>query len=126
MFLLIYSSSKNNYPQISMSQFQRDLKEGTIEGAYITPSHIVPNGTVLLYYKDASVYKLVTTDVNSVETLLEKNGNIEYTVAEVKSGNTFWDYFIPILSIVAVFFFVMMLLSAQGGGGANNKMMNGT
>lgn len=124
VFLLIYSSSKNNYPQISMSQFQRDLKEGTIEGAYITPSHIVPNGTVLLYYKDASVYKLVTTDVNSVETLLEKNGNIEYTVAEVKSGNTFWDYFIPILSIVAVFFFVMMLLSAQGGGGANNKMMN--
>ena len=123
IFLLIYSSQKNNYPQITNADFEEALENGNIREAYISPSTIVPNGTVLLSQSDGTIVKLVTTDVNEVEKLLGKKG-IHYSVEEVSDTNVFGDYIIPIISIVAVFVMLMMLFGAGGGGGANAKMMN--
>lgn len=123
IFLLIYSSQKNNYPQITNADFEEALENGNIREAYVSPSTIVPNGTVLLSQSDGTIVKLVTTDVNEVEKLLGKKG-IHYSVEEVSDTNVFGDYIIPIISIVAVFVMLMMLFGAGGGGGANAKMMN--
>ena len=121
--MLIYTSNKNKYPQITGVDFEEALEDGKIKEAYVVPSTIVPNGYVLLSMSDGTIVKLVTTDVNDAENRLVKN-DIHFTVEEVSDTNVFFDYILPILSIVAVFFMLTMLLGAGGGGGANAKMMN--
>lgn len=121
--LVIYSSNKNSYQQITRAQYISDLEAGKINRAIVQPSTVVPNGVVILYYSDGIVCKLVTTDVNEITSELDKNGSVEYTVTEVEDTNVFFDYVLPIVSIVAVFVLIMMIFGAQGGG-ANSKMMN--
>ena len=43
-----------------------DLEAGKISNAVVQPSSVVPNGTVIFYYNDGSIYKMVTTDVNEI------------------------------------------------------------
>jgi len=119
--LVIYSSNKNNYPQITKAKCIADLESGKISNAVVQPSSVVPNGTVILYYNDGSIYKVVTTDVNEITAQLDKT--VEYTVMEVEDRKPFLDYVLPIMSIVSVFILIMVLFSAQGGG-ANRKMMD--
>lgn len=122
LFLLVmYSSNKNNFPQITKAQYMADLEAGKISNAVVQPSSVVPNGTVIFYYNDGSIYKMITTDVNEITAQLDKS--LEYTVMEVEDKKSLFDYVLPIVSIVSVFVLLMMLFSVQGGG-SNKKMMD--
>ncbi|MCR5799637.1 MAG: ATP-dependent zinc metalloprotease FtsH [Lachnospiraceae bacterium] len=123
LVLLIYSSNKNKYPEITKGQFVKALEEDDIETAQIQPSSAVPNGIVYIRTaSDKGIHQFYTTDVNEITDLLEEY-DVTYVVSEVKEGNVLLEYIIPILSIVAIFIMLIVILGAQGGG-ANNKMMN--
>ncbi len=126
LFLLFYSSGKNDVTGYTKSQLLEDIINHEVMSAVINPSSSVPNGkiTVVKFENNNAVTeKVVVTDVNEIAILFD-NAGINYTVAEVESGNTLINYVIPIASIILVVVMIMMIMGAQSGGGANAKMMN--
>lgn len=126
IFLVYYSTSKNDITGYTKAELLDDIQNHNIISAVISPKASVPNGSVTVIKfvdSNAKTEKVNVTDVNEIALMLDKAG-IVYTVTEVASSSTIWDYIIPIASIILILFMIMMLMGAQSGGGANSKMMN--
>lgn len=126
LFLIYYSTSKSDITGYTKANLLDDIKSHNIISAVITPKSSVPNGKItVIKFQDnnATTEKVNVTDVNEIALMFDAEG-IVYTVTEVADSNSFWDYIIPIASIILILFMIMMLMSAQSGGGANAKMMN--
>ncbi len=115
------SSSDNVYTKGSLV---KDLEAGNVVSAVIQPNAETPTGVVSVEKKSGEVSVLYVTDVDEIQTLMEKY-NIDPRVKDIPRESWFLAYVLPILSVVAIGLIFFFLMNAQnGGGGSNAKMMN--
>ena len=115
------SSSDNVYTKGTLA---KDLEAGNVVSAVIQPNAETPTGVVSIEKKSGEVSVLYVTDVDEIQTLLEKY-DIDPRVKDIPRESWFLAYVLPILSVVAIGLIFFFLMNAQnGGGGSNAKMMN--
>ena len=115
------SASDNSYTKGAL---EKDLEAGNVVSAVIQPNAETPTGVVSVEKKSGEVSVLYVTDVDEIQTLMQKY-DIDPRVKDIPREGWFVAYGLPILSVVAVGVIFFFLMNAQnGGGGANAKMMN--
>ncbi|MCR4691664.1 MAG: ATP-dependent zinc metalloprotease FtsH [Lachnospiraceae bacterium] len=106
------------------SDFERDLKEESIQNAVIAPNAEVPTGVVTFTMKNGMTAMLFTSDITKVEGMLQ-TASITYVMKDMPSENWFLYYVFPMLLVFIIFvFFFSMMNTQQSGGGAAGRMMN--
>ncbi len=120
--LIIPSLLDSGRVEYTRGELIRDLEDGTVVYASISPSRETPTGEVDFVLSDGPNKTLYVTDVSEIEQLLISYG-IDPEVKKVQEESWFLTSVFPVLLaiVVMVFFFVMM--NSQNSGG-NSKMMN--
>ena len=120
--LIIPSLLDNGQVEYTKGGLIRDLENGNVLYASISPSRETPTGEVEFTLGNGANRTLYVTDVSEIEELLISYG-IDPEVKKVQEESWFLTSVFPVLLaiIVMVFFFVM--LNSQNAGG-NSKMMN--
>ncbi len=120
--LIIPSLLDSGQVEYTRGELTKDLEEGNVLYANISPSRETPTGEVDFVLKDGIRKTLYATDVTEIEELLISYG-LDPEVKKVQEESWFLTSVFPVLLaiIVMVFFFVMM--NSQNAGG-NSKMMN--
>ena len=122
---LIYITSGHKTTNFTYQDFNTALDKGNIVAAEINQNAQVPTGYAVLSMKNGKEQILYTSDVNNVESALEKAG-VNYKVVDVPQDQ--WvESLLPMLIVVAAVFILMLVLMGGqpgAGGGANAKMMN--
>lgn len=120
--LIIPSLLDSGQVEYTRGELTKDLEEGNVLYANISPSRETPTGEVDFVLKDGIRKTLYATDVTEIEELLISHG-LDPEVKKVQEESWFLTSVFPVLLaiIVMVFFFVMM--NSQNAGG-NSKMMN--
>ena len=120
--LIIPSLLDNGQVEYTKGGLIRDLENGNVLYASISPSRETPTGEVEFTLGNGANRTLYVTDVSEIEELLISYG-IDPEVKKVQEESWFLTSVFPVLLaiIVMVFFFVMM--NSQNAGG-NSKMMN--
>lgn len=120
--LIIPSLLDSGRVEYTRGELIRDLEEGNVVYASISPSRETPTGEVDFVLSDGPSRTLYVTDVTEIEQLLISYG-LDPDVKKVQEESWFLTSVFPVLLavIVMVFFFVMM--NTQNSGG-NSKMMN--
>lgn len=120
--LIIPSLLDSGRVEYTRGELIRDLEEGNVVYASISPSRETPTGEVDFVLSDGPSRTLYVTDVTEIEQLLISYG-LDPDVKKVQEESWFLTSVFPVLLavIVMVFFFVMM--NSQNSGG-NSKMMN--
>ena len=107
------------------ARLTRDLADGKVYTAVITPNAEVPTGAARIIMSDGTEKILHATDIREIEQLLEEYG-IDPEVRDVPGDNILVEGIIPILVglVVIVFFFVMMNNTQVMGPGGNARILN--
>lgn len=121
-FLVIPNLLDSGRVEYTRGELIRDLEEGNVVFASISPSRQTPTGEVDFVLSNGPSRTLYVTDVSEMEQLLISYG-LDPEVKKVQEESWFLTSVFPVLLaiIVMVFFFVMM--NSQNSGG-NSKMMN--
>jgi len=123
---ILYTSMGKSTATYTMAQFKRAIKHDEVTSVNIVQNEQVPTGAANIKLSDGTTVKLYVSDVNEVESLLEK-ARITYTLSDVPHDSWISDLLPMLVVLGAVFILFMMLMNAQGtggGGGANARMMN--
>lgn len=123
---ILYTSMGKATATYTMAQFKRAIKHDEVTSVNIVQNEQVPTGAANIKLSDGTTVKLYVSDVNEVESLLEK-ARITYTLSDVPHDSWISDLLPMLVVLGAVFILFMMLMNAQGtggGGGANARMMN--
>ena len=123
---ILYTSMGKATATYTMAQFKRAIKHNEVTSVNIVQNEQVPTGAANIKLSDGTTVKLYVSDVNEVESLLEK-ARITYTLSDVPHDSWISDLLPMLVVLGAVFILFMMLMNAQstgGGGGANARMMN--
>ena len=123
---ILYTSMGKATATYTMAQFKRAIKHAEVTSVNIVQNEQVPTGAANIKLSDGTTVKLYVSDVNEVESLLEK-ARITYTLSDVPHDSWISDLLPMLVVLGAVFILFMMLMNAQstgGGGGANARMMN--
>ena len=123
---ILYTSMGKSTATYTMAQFKRAIKHDEVTSVNIVQNEQVPTGAANIQLSDGTTVKLYVSDVNEVESLLEK-ARITYTLSDVPHDSWISDLLPMLVVLGAVFILFMMLMNAQGtggGGGANARMMN--
>lgn len=123
---ILYTSMGKETATYTMAQFKRAIKHDEVTSVNIVQNEQVPTGAANIKLSDGTTVKLYVSDVNEVESLLEK-ARITYTLSDVPHDSWISDLLPMLVVLGAVFILFMMLMNAQsagGGGGANARMMN--
>ncbi|WP_458458746.1 ATP-dependent zinc metalloprotease FtsH [Pseudobutyrivibrio sp.] len=123
---ILYTSMGKATATYTMTQFKRAIKHNEVTSVNIVQNEQVPTGAANIKLSDGTTVKLYVSDVNEVESLLEK-ARITYTLSDVPHDSWISDLLPMLVVLGAVFILFMMLMNAQsagGGGGANARMMN--
>lgn len=123
---ILYASMGKETATYTMAQFKRAIKHDEVTSVNIVQNEQVPTGAANIKLSDGTTVKLYVSDVNEVESLLEK-ARITYTLSDVPHDSWISDLLPMLVVLGAVFILFMMLMNAQsagGGGGANARMMN--
>jgi len=123
---ILYTSMGKSTATYTMAQFIRAIKHDEVTSVNIVQNEQVPTGAANIKLSDGTTVKLYVSDVNEVESLLEK-ARITYTLSDVPHDSWISDLLPMLVVLGAVFILFMMLMNAQGtggGGGANARMMN--
>lgn len=124
LVMIWYTSVGSSDNKYTKGAFVKDLEAGNVVSVVIQPNAETPTGVVSVEKKTGEINILYVTDVEEIQTLLEKY-DIDPQVQDIPRENWFLSYVLPILSVVAVGLLLFFLMNAQnGGGGANAKMMN--
>ena len=124
LVMIWYTSMSSTDKGYTKGALVKDLEAGNIISAVIQPNAETPTGVVSVEKKSGEVSVLYVTDVDEIQTLMQKY-DIDPRVKDIPREGWFTAYVLPILSVVAVGLIIFFLMNAQnGGGGANAKMMN--
>lgn len=126
ILVILYTSMGKSTATYTMAQFKRAIKHDEVTSVNIVQNEQVPTGAANIKLSDGTTVKLYVSDVNEVESLLEK-ARITYTLSDVPHDSWISDLLPMLVVLGAVFILFMMLMNAQsagGGGGANARMMN--
>ena len=124
LVMIWYTSMGASDDVYTKGALAKDLEAGNVVSAVIQPNAETPTGVVSVEKKSGEVSVLYVTDVDEIQTLMEKY-DIDPRVKDIPRESWFLAYVLPILSVVAIGAIFFFLMNAQnGGGGANAKMMN--
>ena len=121
--LIWYSSKSVPEDSYAKNDFIRDLENDVVLRVEIQPNAETPTGVVSVEKSSGNTSILYVTDVNEIQTLIEKYDVPAY-VKDIPRAGWFVTYVLPILSVVAIGLLLFFMISGQGAGGANGKMMN--
>ena len=121
--IIWYSSKSVPEDSYAKNDFIRDLENDMVLRVEIQPNAETPTGVVSVEKSSGNTSILYVTDVNEIQTLIEKYDVPAY-VKDIPRAGWFVTYVLPILSVVAIGLLLFFMISGQGAGGANGKMMN--
>ena len=109
----------------SRSMLEKDVQEGLVSYAVVTPNAETPTGSVKISFNDGSSdVTFYSTDVRDIEKFLNDNG-ISVEVKDVPSENVLINGIIPIIvGLIIMVFIFTLFTSVQSSGGGNSRMMN--
>lgn len=109
--------------EMTYTSFVQEVKDKNVQDVMIKQNKTVPTGVVTVTLKDSDTVKQVNvSDVNSVQTLLEKY-NIDYQMPNVQEDSWLTTILMPLLFTFLGITLIFMFMNRQGGG-ANAKAMN--
>lgn len=109
--------------EMTYTSFVQEVKDKNVQDVMIKQNKTVPTGVVSVTLKDSDTVKQVNvSDVNSVQTLLEKY-NIDYQMPNVQEDSWLTTILMPLLFTFLGITLIFMFMNRQGGG-ANAKAMN--
>ena len=108
----------------TLSTFEQELQEQSVESVIIMPNQETPTGYALITTKDGSTKTLYATDITEVEALAREAGT-DPEVRDVPRQSWFMTSVVPVLLVAVIFIVFLYIMNIQSmGGGSNGKMMN--
>lgn len=108
--------------QLSKQDFEAIIEEDNYSELRIRLNKYVPTGEVLVTLKDDSEKVLNVSNVDTIQTYLDKQ-KAEYTTEKVPTDSWFTTAFLPILLVGGGMMLIFFLLNRQNAG-ANAKAMS--
>lgn len=107
----------------SFQELTEDIEAGIVESIEITQNEIVPTGKLLITFEDGTdAQSLVVSDVNEIQSYLNSETNILYTVNELVDTSWISTLIMSIAVLAVGFMLFYFLMNRQSGGG--NKAMS--
>lgn len=115
------SSLTNTY---SKSAFEKALENNKVASVNVVQNREVPTGSLEIKLTDSTDETLYTSDVNSMQDLMEQYNFTTYTVKDVPAESWLMNL-LPLLLVFGAMFILFMIMNNQAAsGGGNSKMMN--
>lgn len=107
----------------SFQELTEDIEAGIVESIEITQNEIVPTGKLLITFEDGTdAQSLVVSDVNEIQSYLNSETDILYTVNELVDTSWISTLIMSIAVLAVGFMLFYFLMNRQSGGG--NKAMS--
>ena len=106
------------------AEFEKALQKGNVTYVKVEQNREVPTGSLKIKLKDGTQQYLYSSDINEMQTLMDKNKFDNYVVEDVPAESCIMTL-LPYLLIFGAFFILFMIMNnnaAANSGGS--KMMN--
>ena len=106
------------------AEFEKALQKGNVTYVKVEQNREVPTGSLKIKLKDGTQQYLYSSDINEMQTLMDKNKFDNYVVEDVPAESWIMTL-LPYLLIFGAFFILFMIMNnnaAANSGGS--KMMN--
>ncbi len=104
--------------------FFEDVEEGEVSQVYIRPNKEIPTGQIVVQLNSGEEKNFYALDVKEIQDILEKEPEIQVSVADVPGDNVFMASVLPLILTVVLVIIIFNMMNRQMSGGSNAKMMN--
>ncbi len=123
--LIWYWLSGNNAASgYTKSRFVEDLRNGNVTSVTVMQNREIPTGSLKVTLKNGSQQSLYASDVNEIQTLMEKNGYSDYAVIDVQRESWLMTLLPYLLIFGAIFILFVILNNNAAVNNSGGKMMN--